>query len=533
MKKISLTITQKTMIYTAFTTLLLGSLIIGYFLWMLPGLYARYKTDRYLQTTEEVQRRFIEGKLFSDDYQLSENFLLMSLKLPHTGETIQLSTTNATMDVVLKAPEIKELYHKLRTSFQVKDPEKEFTLNWDEQDFEPVEKLIKNLSTPIQQELIEINNVQTYPFEMLEDSENQEVYTTADDILIFAGTVEQNANSYASYVAFKEVNQDIYVTFASAMTPKLNELFPIVLQSTPMIVAVLLVMSLLIARWFSRKLAYPIELLAQQARIRDKEQAPVFHQPNKGDELEVLEKALNQMHLELQKQLKEVHRQNQELAVINHKQQLLLTNASHQLKTPIASSLLLVESMIHRLGKYQATATYLPEVKKEIQKMQQIVQQLMFLFEEHSREATKVIAVDGILQGIWQMYQEKAQQRELTIEWELMPVVIETEEALFVSVLDNLIQNAVKYTPRNQRMKIRLTSQELTIISETAKISEQLIQHIHEPFIRDTKEEEAGTGLGLYLVDKFVHLLEMTWTIENTVDGVQVTLNWRDENDNH
>jgi signal transduction histidine kinase len=78
-----------------------------------------------------------------------------------------------------------------------------------------------------------------------------------------------------------------------------------------------------------------------------------------------------------------------------------------------------------------------------------------------------------------------------------------------------------------------LTSQELTIISETAKISEQLIQHIHEPFIRDTKEEEAGTGLGLYLVDKFVHLLEMTWTIENTVDGVQVTLNWRDENDNH
>jgi hypothetical protein len=30
-----------------------------------------------------------------------------------------------------------------------------------------------------------------------------------------------------------------------------------------------------------------------------------------------------------------------------------------------------------------------------------------------------------------------------------------------------------------------------------------------------------------------VHLLEMTWTIENTVDGVQVTLNWRDENDNH
>ena len=533
MKKINRTITQKTMIYTVLMTLLLGSLIIGYFLWMLPGLYARYKTDRYLQTIEEVQRRFIQGKTFADDYQLSDNFLLMSVKLPYTGNTIQVSTANASMDVVLKAPELQALYHQLRTSFQFTNSEKELDVSWDEKDFAPVIALVKEMYTPIQQTFVEIQNVQTYPFEMIEGSDNQEIYTTTDDIWIFAGTVEQNTNSYASYVAFKEVDQEIYVTVASAITPKLNELFPIVLQSTPMILVVLLVMSLLIAHWFSRKLAYPIELLAQQARTRDREKALVFHQPNKGDELEVLENALNQMHTELHQQLQAVHCQNNVLAAMNQKQQLLLTNASHQLKTPIASALLLVESMMHRVGKYKDTPIYLPEVKKEIQKMQQIVQQLMYLFEEQPREVQARVAVEQLLPVIWQNYQAKADERAVTIEWQTTPVTIETEEALFVAILENILQNAVKYTPQNHRVFVRLTNQAVTVISENAKISEQLIDHIHEPFIRDTTEEEAGTGLGLYLVDNLVDLLQMTWAIKNTSAGVEVTVNWRDEHVNN
>lgn len=157
----------------------------------------------------------------------------------------------------------------------------------------------------------------------------------------------------------------------------------------------------------------------------------------------------------------------------------------------------------------------------------------MYLFEEQPREAQARVAVEQLLPVIWQNYQAKADERAVTIEWQTTPVTIETEEALFVAILENILQNAVKYTPQNHRVFVRLTNQAVTVISENAKISEQLIDHIHEPFIRDTTEEEAGTGLGLYLVDNLVDLLQMTWAIKNTSAGVEVTVNWRNEHVNN
>ncbi|KAF1305086.1 HAMP domain-containing histidine kinase [Enterococcus saccharolyticus] len=523
-----MSITRKTAIYTSLTTLLIGLLIISYFLWMLPGLYTKYKMDKYLQTVEDVQRRFIKGKTFADGYQLSDNFVLTSVKLPATGEKLQVSTPNASFDITLKAPELQSFYKELQTVFQSIDEENNEKL-FNSVDFEPVKDFFEEMYQTLNQETVEIQNIETYPFKIIDGSENEDIYMTADDILIIGGTIEQNTTSYASYYAVKEEKGDIYVTFASAMTPKLNELVPIVLQSIPMIVAVLVVLSLLIARWFSRKLAKPVELLASQARNR-KDEKQVFQQPNKGDEFEVLENALNQMHHELQENLLQLHQQNHQLEEMNQKQRLLLTNASHQLKTPIATASLLIESMIHKVGKYRDRDTYLPDILKQIQQMQLIVQQLMYLFEEPTQEVNESLAIDALIHQVWQNYEAKSHQRQLSVEIEVVPVTIETSE-LFVSIVDNLVQNAVKYTPRGHRILIQLTSNNLRVVSQGAKIQPQLIAHIQEPFIRDNSEEEAGTGLGLYLVDRFVRMLGMRWEIKNTEQGVETLVEWRNEHD--
>ena len=92
-------------------------------MWMLPGLYAQYKTDRYLETVEEVERRFIEGKTFADGYELSDNFLVTSLRIPKEGHTLLVSTPNVTMDVVIQAVEIKSLFDELREAFNQFDAE--------------------------------------------------------------------------------------------------------------------------------------------------------------------------------------------------------------------------------------------------------------------------------------------------------------------------------------------------------------------------------------------------------------------------
>ena len=526
-----MSITRKTVIFTGLTTLLIGTLIISYFIWMLPGLYVRYKSDNYLHTVEEVHRRFMEGKTFDDGYQLSDLFYLVSLKLPKEDETIQVSSPNFSMDVVLEAPELKQLYRDIRKVFQQFDEEEiDERMDFNDVDFEPIRKLFQKTFQPINQEIYQIENFQGYPFEVIEGVGSREFRMTADDILITGETAEQNANHYTNYFVFKEVDETIYVTMASTMTPKLNELLPIVTQSIPMILSVLVLSSFLIAKWFSRKLAQPIEMLANQAMTREKTTTQVFNQPNKGDEFEILENALNQMHEELQENLSQLHDQNQQLERMHLKQGLLLANASHQLKTPIAASSLLLEGMIHQVGKFKDTDKYLPEVRKEIKKMQSIIDRLMMVFEEQQQVAQiQRIDIDHLIQRILLNYQCKISERQLTQEKQLTSIVIETDGEMFTSILENLIQNAVKYTPKGKGISIELTKNQFTLISQGAKIDQHLLAHIREPFVRDTKEEEAGTGLGLYLVDMFAEILGMRWNICNTESGVQVTVEWRSE----
>lgn len=124
-------------------------------------------------------------------------------------------------------------------------------------------------------------------------------------------------------------------------------------------------------------------------------------------------------------------------------------------------------------------------------------------------------------------YERRIQERELTIELEMTSVQIETEENLFVSIVDNVIQNAIKYTPKGQKIFIKLVPESLTVISKNAHVAEEIMLHIKEPFVRDTREEEAGTGLELYLVDRFVESLNMSWHIKNTNQGVEVKVEWR------
>ena len=61
----------------------------------------------------------------------------------------------------------------------------------------------------------------------------------------------------------------------------------------------------------------------------------------------------------------------------NKRQEVFLRASSHQLKTPVAASLLLVEGMIDEVGKYKDTKEYLPKVKIQLESMRKIIDELL------------------------------------------------------------------------------------------------------------------------------------------------------------
>ena len=527
-------LSRKVFLYTAGTTFLVGLLIIGYFMFMLPGLFVDYKSERFMQQVEDVQAQIVRGEYC--DNTMTDNLYLISIALPDEGYDIISCNQyyNATIEIV--RPELRNMLDSLRSTLT--NITSGNATDFENIDFENLEfnleidgSFLEEISREIQLDsLVSVKNFESKVSFIDESTTITDMKQTADGSVLISSEIRDETNHYTSYVAFNRKDGMTYLTLASTMTPQLTELTPIIMTSVPMILLVLLLFTLITASIFSRSLAEPIETLARQARTRKNSKTFRFKQKHQHDEFKVLEEALNQMHQDVQTTMDQLQTQNQELQNEKEKQKLFMMNASHQLKTPIAGASLLVESMSQKVGKFADTDTYLPAVQQELSRISNIIEKVLSTFADTNKALEEQnIAVDELLTNILSQFREQIVAKELTLETNIQTVTLNTDPTLLASIVENILLNAIRYTPAGNRVVIDLTPEHLTIFNAGVEIEPELLPRIQEAFVRSKQQEAAGSGLGLYLVDTFVQMLGMTWTIQNAsreTTGVQVTINF-------
>ncbi len=128
--------------------------------------------------------------------------------------------------------------------------------------------------------------------------------------------------------------------------------------------------------------------------------------PAKGkDEIAILIQTLNELYEELDYNYKALENKNNELNEKNKRQEVFLRSSSHQLKTPIAAALLLVDGMINQIGKYQNVITYLPEVKKQLLSMRKIVEDILYLSHCEDSITLETVNLSRLIAGQLSYYQ--------------------------------------------------------------------------------------------------------------------------------
>ncbi|SCI15477.1 Sensor histidine kinase YycG [uncultured Clostridium sp.] len=192
-----------------------------------------------------------------------------------------------------------------------------------------------------------------------------------------------------------------------------------------------------------------------------------------------------------------------------------IATISHELKTPITIISGQIEGMIYNIGKYKDRDTYLRKSYESTQELKELVNEMIEISKtENLKQDLNLSSInlsnllDKLVKRQIFLIEEKNLKMELNIDENI--TVIADEEKI-TRAINNIINNAIKYSPSGEKLIIRLYKKKsartikpyLEVENTGVTIEKKYIKEIFNPFYRIEKSRNrktGGSGLGLYIV---------------------------------
>lgn len=529
-------LSKKTFLYSMTIAALMVTFVIGYFVLMLPSLYVDYVMKKNLESVVEVQRGYTERRTY-DGIVVKNPSSAYSMEIPDEGSKFYLAGKFFKATVEVRDEELQTLLHAIRskmgnigsmemtegTNTDNMEGSEEAVKGWEWEDTESLWRKMEEKFAG--KELFP----EDYPiFVQIEKEEDQssfreeyeKFHRIEDDFFVYEAGVSDDNYSYTTYVAFTRTRDALIITVLPTLTPQMDEITPVVMGSLPMIAAVVFLLILVSSRFFAGKIVNPIIRLAsyaESAKLAEHFETEAFEAEGE-DEIAALGRTLQELYEKLRDNYLLLEQKNHALKEENVRQEVFLRASSHQLKTPISAALLLVEGMIGEVGKYQNTSQYLPQVKSQLLSMKKIVEDILYLNYHMDHMEKEAIAAEPLVQELIGAYAVQIENKKLQVSIKGTGT-FQADREILKKIMDNLVSNAVWYTPERERIEIEISQKEFAIINSGVTIDEKLLPGIFDPFVSSVGEKN-GKGLGLYVASYYSRLLGAELAIRNIEEGV-------------
>lgn len=206
------------------------------------------------------------------------------------------------------------------------------------------------------------------------------------------------------------------------------------------------------------------------------------------------------------------NRMAEQIDNVDKKRSEFISNASHELKTPITSMKILAESLLSNDDvPAEVYRDFLSDINMEMDRLNNLVKDLLLLTKLESAETTlpfEYCEITEMCDRVVRMLQPLAEEKEISLKAIYLDEIwAYCSKSTIYEAINNLTENAIKYTPNGGAVEIaaKVNGKYIDVsVKDTGEgISKENQKHLFERFYRVDKARSratGGTGLGLHIV---------------------------------
>lgn len=325
------------------------------------------------------------------------------------------------------------------------------------------------------------------------------------------GTLDRSHETYL-FVS-KQLNYHSFPYYLVLFSKErdLNNINAVLTQQFFIVLAIILVMSWLLAMWFSRYLSAPIRRLDESCQKIAQRQFDVPLKVDRQDEIGQLARSFDKM----KNQLKEY----------DEAQRHFIQNISHELKTPIMAIQGYTQGLAEGVFQGEQAEKSLSIIMEESKRLEKVVEQLLYLTKiESIAKMTKFKRVN--LVELFTLIEQRLSVLNPAIDWD-----VRLPDALYChgdgeqlsTAFVNILENQLRYAKTN--LSIRSYSYpdklELILANDGPPIEENLLPQLFQRF---RKGKSGKHGLGLAIARAVIESHGGSIRVDNGPAGVYFTV---------
>ncbi len=233
-----------------------------------------------------------------------------------------------------------------------------------------------------------------------------------------------------------------------------------------------------------------------------------------------------------------IHQAHKEEERLNARQRNFLLSVTHELKSPLASIKLYIETILKRNLDKERQEAFLKNSLRDIERLHDLLENMLLASRYdkiHSLNSKEKFNFSQAVEKVVSRLQANVCDNRVLLA-EIEPNINMFGDAFaLTSVASNLIENAIKYSPKCEQVLVQLVESQhqviLKVIDRGVGIPDEEKQRIFDKFYRvgdENTRSTKGTGLGLFIVKQVLDNHQAHIEVKNNIPSgtiFQVTFN--------